>query len=154
MLEKVILSVHSSEKLEAESVIEAYSFSFTYVGDKCSDNVEVLLEKTQRMEIDAEQSPTVDNKGKEVCSPSYEKAFVASCRRILERERLSACAHQIQSCLLLSTSVMLSAHAYFIFPSFRFRQENCLKKAKLEVVGAFARPSCNWHFSIFNMKKS
>ncbi len=87
MLEKVILSVHSSEKLEAESVIEAYSFSFTYVDDKCSDNVEVLLEKTQRMEIDAEQSPTVDNKGKEVCSPSYEEAFVAKLSQNLRKRK-------------------------------------------------------------------
>ncbi len=58
--------------LEAESVIEVYSFNFTYVGDECSDKVQVLLEKTQRMEIDAEpQSPTVDNKGNEACPPSY-----------------------------------------------------------------------------------
>jgi hypothetical protein len=72
VLEKVILSIHSSEMLEAESVIEVYSFNFTYVGDECSDKVQVLLEKTQRMEIDAElQSPTVDNKGNEVCPPSY-----------------------------------------------------------------------------------
>ena len=34
VLVKVILSVHSSLTLEAESVIESYSFNFTYVGDK------------------------------------------------------------------------------------------------------------------------
>jgi hypothetical protein len=35
----VILAIHSSENLLAESAIEAYSFHFTYVGDECSDKV-------------------------------------------------------------------------------------------------------------------
>jgi len=39
VLEKVILAIHSSKNLLAESAIEAYSFHFTYVGDECSDNV-------------------------------------------------------------------------------------------------------------------
>jgi hypothetical protein len=72
VLEKVMLGIHSSENLLAESAIEAYSFNLSYVGEQCSDNVQVLLEKTLRMEIDAEpQSPTVDNKGNEACPPSY-----------------------------------------------------------------------------------
>jgi hypothetical protein len=90
VLEKVILSIHSSEMLEAESVIEVYSFNFTYVGDECSENVQVLLEKTQRMEIDAEQSSTVDNKekGKVVCSPSYpcRKVYTKLSQNLRERK--------------------------------------------------------------------
>jgi hypothetical protein len=90
VLKKVTLSIHSSENRLAESAIEAYSFNFTYVGDECSENVQVLLEKTQRMEIDAEQSSTVDNKekGKVVCSPSYpcRKVYTKLSQNLRERK--------------------------------------------------------------------
>jgi len=130
VLAKVILSVHSSDKLEAESVIEAYAFNFTYVGDTCSDNVQVLLEKTQRMEIDAEQSPTVDNKGKgtEVCSPSYSfrKAVAES-----EREKGLSLMHIKYSLVFFfSTSVKAQCSCVFYLSLFSLSTEEPFQKGK------------------------